>query len=272
MGNNKFTEDQIKEAAKNSKSFAEMCRQLGLIPAGGNYASMKRRVVRYNIDISHFTGQGWNVGNFSDQPNKKISIKRKLIRERGHQCEKCKNTVWLEVPITLELEHIDGDNSNNVEDNLLLLCPNCHAQTKTWRRAKSSFVRNPKLICSVCDGPKLYKSETCLDCFQSGKSGKKQEIAEKLRKPIPEKFCSCGKVIDPRSTQCAECLYLGRQKIVWPPANELVIRLRDNKESWVSVGKSLGVATSSIRRHLRRNNIDPKTFLPLDTETKDTPE
>lgn len=56
-----------------------------------------------------------------------------LIEERGHQCEECKNTEWLQKPITLELDHIDGDNRNNTKENLRLLCPNCHSMTHTWR-------------------------------------------------------------------------------------------------------------------------------------------
>ncbi len=64
--------------------------------------------------------------------------KRVLIKERGHKCEKCKNTHWLKMIITLELEHIDGNNQNNKKENLLLLCPNCHSYTPTWRRNKNS--------------------------------------------------------------------------------------------------------------------------------------
>lgn len=56
-----------------------------------------------------------------------------LIQERGHQCEECGNESWGTVPIPLELEHIDGDNKNNVKENLKLLCCNCHALTPTWR-------------------------------------------------------------------------------------------------------------------------------------------
>jgi len=62
-----------------------------------------------------------------------------LIRERGHQCEQCKNTEWLNKPITLELEHTDGIKTNNTRENLRLLCPNCHSYTPTWRRKKSSL-------------------------------------------------------------------------------------------------------------------------------------
>lgn len=251
MPNNKLTEDQIKEAAKNSKSIAEMCRQLGLIPAGGNHASMKRRIVRYNIDVSHFTGRGWNKDNYADTPNTKQAIKRKLIRERGHRCEKCKNTMWLELPITLELEHVDGNNANNVEDNLLLLCPNCHAQTTTWKRSKSSFEANPNLICPICDGPKLYKSQKCQVC-------RKAEI-----KMSVEKQCACGEVISPVAKQCVKCAHVKQQRTNWPPVDDLIFRLRDNKESYTSIAKSLGVSDNSIRKYLRKNGIDPSNFLPL---------
>lgn len=59
--------------------------------------------------------------------------KQVLIEERGHVCECCGNSEWIGKPITLELEHIDGDNRNNIRENLKLLCPNCHSQTDTWR-------------------------------------------------------------------------------------------------------------------------------------------
>ena len=71
----------------------------------------------------------------------KGSHKKILIVERGHRCEGCRNTEWLGNPITLELEHTDGDKKNNVRENLRLLCPNCHSYTPTWRRSKASIRR-----------------------------------------------------------------------------------------------------------------------------------
>ncbi len=68
--------------------------------------------------------------------NGKGPHKKLLIKERGHRCERCGLTEWLGVPITLELEHKDGNHYNNVKTNLELLCPNCHSQTPTWRRKK----------------------------------------------------------------------------------------------------------------------------------------
>lgn len=59
--------------------------------------------------------------------------KRLLIEERGHACECCGLDVWLDEPITLELEHSNGDRQDNTRANLKLLCPNCHSKTSTWR-------------------------------------------------------------------------------------------------------------------------------------------
>ena len=73
---------------------------------------------KYNADFS-YNGIG--------------SHKKVLIQERGHKCESCNLTDWLGEPIPLELEHCDGDNKNNVKENLLLLCPNCHAKTTFYR-------------------------------------------------------------------------------------------------------------------------------------------
>lgn len=69
----------------------------------------------------------------------KGQFKNALLFERGHRCECCKLTEWLGKPITLELEHSDGIKTNNTRENLKLLCPNCHSQTPTWRRKKSSL-------------------------------------------------------------------------------------------------------------------------------------
>lgn len=77
----------------------------------------------------------WNKGNFNADfiYNGKGNHKQVLIQERGYRCECCCGEIWMGKPIPLELEHVDGDNRNNVKDNLKLLCPNCHAQTPTYR-------------------------------------------------------------------------------------------------------------------------------------------
>jgi len=87
----------------------------------------------------------WNKGKFTGTNfsyDGKGNHKKFLIEERGHVCESCQNSKWLSKPITLELEHIDGDNRNNEKNNLKLLCPNCHSQTDTWKGRNKNSIRN----------------------------------------------------------------------------------------------------------------------------------
>ena len=64
-------------------------------------------------------------------------IKRYLFEKYNNKCSKCG---WGEVNkytgnIPLEIEHIDGNYKNNKEENLILLCPNCHSLTSTYKGA-----------------------------------------------------------------------------------------------------------------------------------------
>jgi Zn finger protein HypA/HybF involved in hydrogenase expression len=67
-----------------------------------------------------------------------IAAKRlRVIIEQKGKCNKCGISHWNEERITLEYEHIDGNNGNNLRENVEVLCPNCHSQTKTWRGRKN---------------------------------------------------------------------------------------------------------------------------------------
>ena len=48
-------------------------------------------------------------------------------------CEECGLAVWNGRPIPLELDHVNGRYTDNRLENLRILCPNCHAQTPTYR-------------------------------------------------------------------------------------------------------------------------------------------
>jgi 5-methylcytosine-specific restriction endonuclease McrA len=56
---------------------------------------------------------------------------RKYLAEvRGYKCEICSLSDWQGKKITLHVDHVNGDPSNDHPDNLRLLCPNCHSQTE----------------------------------------------------------------------------------------------------------------------------------------------
>lgn len=63
-----------------------------------------------------------------------------VILELGweYKCVLCLNNgVWLEKPLTLHIDHINGINNDNRFENLRFLCPNSHQQTDTWGNKKN---------------------------------------------------------------------------------------------------------------------------------------
>lgn len=74
---------------------------------------------------------------------------RKYLREKyGNKCCKCG---WCEVhPITkkvpLDTNHIDGNAKNTWEENLELICLNCHALTINFRALNKNSPRQRKII------------------------------------------------------------------------------------------------------------------------------
>jgi hypothetical protein len=62
-------------------------------------------------------------------------VKKYLAEQRGYACEECGITEHNSKPIVLECDHIDGNSTNNLSENLRLICPNCHSQTPNFKGA-----------------------------------------------------------------------------------------------------------------------------------------
>ncbi len=73
-------------------------------------------------------------------------IKTYLFKKYNYKCAKCgwseKNPYTNNIP--LEIEHIDGNYKNNKENNLILLCPNCHSLTPTYKGANLNHGRKSR--------------------------------------------------------------------------------------------------------------------------------
>lgn len=64
---------------------------------------------------------------------RRSTIRNCLIRQSGNQCAICtQKPTWLEKPLVLIVDHIDGNSTNNNPSNLRLICPNCNSQTATF--------------------------------------------------------------------------------------------------------------------------------------------
>lgn len=92
-----------------------------------NYCNNKCRVAHYNMN--RFLDWYYNNGDFSGSPK---LIKSFIVLINGYKCFECGISNYNNKPLTLHLEHIDGNALNNAKNNLSLLCPNCHGQTPTY--------------------------------------------------------------------------------------------------------------------------------------------
>lgn len=157
----KWTDGQLRAAVENSGSMAQVLRQLGLRAAGGNYAHIHTKLIALGLKTHHWSGQAHLKGEPNPhaprQPLDSIlrkgkiyqsnKLRKRLLREGlvKPECSNCGRAEWLGRPIPLELDHKDGDSSNNELTNLRVICPNCHALTTTYRGKNAKYAHIPAI-------------------------------------------------------------------------------------------------------------------------------
>jgi hypothetical protein len=95
---------------------------MGIDYKGQPHKKAKENGLKQYRDSSYYTYKGAPAITSA-------KLREKLIRDgiKEARCEKCGNTHWLGVQLTLELHHKNGDHFDNELDNLEILCPNCHS-------------------------------------------------------------------------------------------------------------------------------------------------
>lgn len=117
----------------NSRVFSEEAKQKKRVALKG-----RKQVNKNQYDRAAWASkikEAWLV-KYNNTPFDQLGVenrRRRVFEEQNHCCNKCKLATWFDKAIVLELEHKDGNNQNNIRENLEGLCPNCHSITDTWR-------------------------------------------------------------------------------------------------------------------------------------------
>lgn len=112
------------------KTVCVWAAKLGIAKKDGKDISRELIPLQYILD-----------GNHPHYPT--FLLKKRLLKEGllSNRCSGCKITEWNQKSIVLELDHTDGDRTNHALQNLRLLCPNCHSQTKTYKSKNKKLKR-----------------------------------------------------------------------------------------------------------------------------------
>jgi hypothetical protein len=144
-----WTDAELMEAVRDSRSVADVLRRLGYQPSGGMHRMIVGKIANLGLSTSHFHGRSWARGRTFENrqvvPLERILVqnstytssavlRRRLIAAglKEQRCEICGLDEWQGEPLPLALDHVNGVHTDNRLENLRILCPNCHALTDTW--------------------------------------------------------------------------------------------------------------------------------------------
>lgn len=171
-----WTDKDLENAVQMSTTKSEVLRKLGLrTNSSGNFQTIDKHIKSLDLDTSHFKGalskpstREWDIADILIENSPYSStknLKRKLLKLGllKNECygKDCGITEWHGNKLSLQLDHINGDRTDNRIENLRLLCPNCHSLTPTFCRGKRC---KKEYKCSDCNVSVSKKGNRCAKC------------------------------------------------------------------------------------------------------------
>lgn len=166
----------------------------------------------------------WKSGTFNGRSGKyglSKSVRKYMLLKANNRCELCGwnkiNSYTGKTP--LEIHHIDGDYTNNTEENLQVLCPNCHSLTGTYK-SLNKIGR---------EGREFYsnrKENRCIDC---------------------------GTIISDNATRCRHCQ--GKTRIEQPPISREELKQLIRTTPFTTIGKAYNISDNAIKKWCDKYNL-----------------
>ena len=138
-----FSVEELQKIVSNSKNLQQVLKKLGYSSvSGANRKTVQSRLDKYNISTEHFN-KGISRGiartpenTFIKDSNATQAALRRLYLKGNYTpyvCSICgQKPFWNGKELSLTLDHIDGNNTNDILENLRWVCPNCDRQLDTF--------------------------------------------------------------------------------------------------------------------------------------------
>jgi transposase-like protein len=241
--------EELKKAVLESGSLLQVLKWVGLRGAPCNYRVMRKRLAEEGIVCDFPRGMDSNRGRRFGQskllmPLEEVLVKgseysRSTLKERliksgllENKCAACGlGTSWNGKALSLQLDHMNGDATDNRIENLRFICPNCHSQTPTFAG------RNNKKVPEKEELEKLLREHT------------RKDVAKKIGvhvSAIGEWVRNYGIVEGKPFSERRHASRPGAWKVAHPTKEEL--QQLTKELNWREIGRKFGVSDNAVRK------------------------
>lgn len=251
-----YNHEELKDIISQCSNIAHILNTLKLNRV--YHYKIKDIIDKYKLSTSHFKviqkNQYYNyIPNDGKIIRTHTNFKASLLREGKliNKCAICKlEPMWNNKPLTLHLDHINGDNKNNDLNNLRLICPNCHSQTDTYTgrniKKNKNKNKNDSIINKQTDNVNtIINNITSKDVILETKKTEQNENLKCQKCKTNIKYKS-------KSGLCSICVKISKRKVERPSYESLINNI--NELGYVKTGTKYGVSDNAIRKWIKYYN------------------